>query len=55
MRHGNVYPPEQAQRALDNFFPPGNLAALRELALRWIARDVDEQVEEYMRGHGLKG
>jgi two-component system sensor histidine kinase KdpD len=49
MEHGHIYPPAQAQAALRNFFKPQNLAALRELALRRTAQEVDEQLEEYMR------
>lgn len=49
MEHGNVYPPERAKAALQGFFRPENLAALRELALRRTAQEVDEQLEEYMR------
>jgi len=37
MKHGNIYPPARAQRALDNFFRPQNLTAPRELALRATA------------------
>jgi two-component system sensor histidine kinase KdpD len=48
LQHGNVYPPEQAQQALESFFRPENLAALRELALRRTTQEVDEQLEEYM-------
>jgi two-component system sensor histidine kinase KdpD len=55
MRHGNIYPAERAQRALENFFRPGNLAALRELALRRTAEEVDEQLASYMREHDLSG
>jgi two-component system sensor histidine kinase KdpD len=55
MRHGNIYPPEQASRALESFFRPGNLAALRELALKRVAQDVEQQLHEYMHGHGLSG
>lgn len=50
MRHGNIYPPEQAHRALDNFFTAGNLTALRDLALRATARGVEEKLSQYMRG-----
>jgi two-component system sensor histidine kinase KdpD len=50
MRHGNIYPPEQAKRALDNFFTGGNLSALRDLALRATARGVEEKLSHYMRG-----
>ena len=55
MRHGNIYPPDRAQRALENFFRPGNLAALRELALRRTAEEVDDQLESYMHEHDLNG
>jgi len=44
MKHGNVYPPERATVALERFFSEGNLTALRELALRFTARRVDEQL-----------
>ncbi len=44
MKHGNVYPPERAAVALEGFFSEGNLTALRELALRFTARWVDEQL-----------
>ncbi|HEY5519163.1 MAG TPA: universal stress protein [Candidatus Limnocylindrales bacterium] len=46
MRHGNVYPPERTQVALDRFFTEANLTALRELALRLTARRVEGQLEE---------
>jgi two-component system, OmpR family, sensor histidine kinase KdpD len=55
MRHGNIYPPDRAQRALENFFRPGNLAALRELALRRTAEEVDDQLDTYMHEHDLAG
>jgi two-component system, OmpR family, sensor histidine kinase KdpD len=55
MRHGNIYPPERAQRALQNFFRPGNLAALRELALMRTAEEAGDQLEEYMHDHHLSG
>jgi two-component system sensor histidine kinase KdpD len=44
MRHGNVYPPERAQVALDRFFTEANLTALRDLALRFTARRVEGQL-----------
>src|ERR1700688_3239673 len=40
MRHGNIYAPEKVDTALSNFFRPGNLAALREIALRLVAQTV---------------
>jgi two-component system sensor histidine kinase KdpD len=52
MQHGHIYPPAQATAALENFFRPANLAALRELALRRMAEEVDEQLEEWMRETG---
>jgi two-component system, OmpR family, sensor histidine kinase KdpD len=51
LRHGNVYPPERAQRALDNYFTQSNLTALRELALRRTAEKTESQLEALMRGH----
>ena len=49
MEHGNIYPPAQATAALKSFFRPENLAALREIALRRTAQEVDEQLDTYMR------
>jgi two-component system sensor histidine kinase KdpD len=49
MQHGHIYPPEQAKTALEHFFRPENLAALRDIALRRTTQEVDEQLEEYMR------
>ncbi|HYM14967.1 MAG TPA: sensor histidine kinase KdpD [Dehalococcoidia bacterium] len=49
MEHGHIYPPAQAAAALRHFFRPENLAALRELALRRTAQEVDEQLDVYMR------
>ena len=49
MEHGNIYPPAQARAALASFFRPENLAALREIALRRTAQEVDEQLDTYMR------
>jgi two-component system sensor histidine kinase KdpD len=54
MQHGHIYPPEQARTALEHFFRPENLAALRDLALRRTTHEVDEQLEEYMREAGVK-
>ena len=45
MRHGNVYPPERTQVALERFFTEANLTGLRELALRVVARKVEGQLE----------
>jgi two-component system sensor histidine kinase KdpD len=49
MEHGHIYPAEQARRALENFFTVENLGALRELALRRTAAEVDHQLDELMR------
>lgn len=48
MRRGDVYPLERVERALGNFFRPGNLIALREVALRQVAQAVDRSLETYM-------
>ena len=47
MAHGNVYAPEKVDAALTNYFREGNLAALRELALLWVADQVDVALEDY--------
>jgi two-component system sensor histidine kinase KdpD len=54
LKHGNVYPPERAERALNEFFREGNLTALRELALRRVAQEVDEKLQDYMHGHHIE-
>jgi two-component system sensor histidine kinase KdpD len=53
MAHGNIYPPEKIDAALTNYFRPGNLAALRELALLWLADKVDEGLQRYRAAHGI--
>jgi two-component system, OmpR family, sensor histidine kinase KdpD len=53
MRHGNVYPPERTQIALDRFFTEANLTALRELALRLTAARVEGQLEGVLAGESL--
>ena len=55
MKDGKVYLADAAVRAQQNFFVPGNLAALRELALRRTAQRVDAQMVEYMRAHAISG
>ncbi len=47
---GKIYPRPQAERALENFFRESNLTALRELALRRTAEEVEATLESYMRG-----
>lgn len=55
LREGKVYLPENAKRAIDQFFKPSNLTALRELALRRTADRVDEQMLEQLRQQGIEG
>jgi two-component system sensor histidine kinase KdpD len=55
MKEGKVYFPDAAERAQNNFFVPGNLTALRELALRRTAQRVDAQMVNYMRAHAIQG
>jgi two-component system, OmpR family, sensor histidine kinase KdpD len=55
MAHGNVYPSDRIDASLANYFRPGNLAALRELALLWVADKVDESLQDYMEDHGIRG
>src|SRR5437660_1819954 len=53
MRRGDIYPLERAARALGHFFKPGNLIALRELALQQVTRAVDRSLESYLDKEGL--
>lgn len=53
MAHGNVYSPAKVDAALANYFRVGNLAALRELALLWLADKVDAGLEGYRAEHGI--
>lgn len=55
LKDGKVYIAGQATEALKKFFRPGNINALRELALRYTAQRVDRQLESYMRVHGIAG
>jgi two-component system, OmpR family, sensor histidine kinase KdpD len=48
MRRGDIYPLDRAERALGHFFRPGNLLALRELALQQVTRAVDRSLESYL-------
>ncbi|WP_288798005.1 ATP-binding protein [uncultured Arsenicicoccus sp.] len=54
LAHGNVYKREKVDAALANYFRPGNLAALRELALLWLADRVDERLTTYRREQGIQ-
>ncbi len=55
LTEGRVYPPETARRALGGFFREGNLAALREMALRRAAQHVDADIASYMRAKAIAG
>lgn len=54
LKAGHIYKKEKVEQALQNFFRPGNLNALRELALRELADDVDERLEHYKEEVGLE-
>jgi two-component system, OmpR family, sensor histidine kinase KdpD len=53
MAHGNIYPAGRIDAALSNYFRPGNLTALRELALLWLADRVEEGLQRYREQHGI--
>src|SRR6266853_281422 len=55
LKEGKVYVPKQAERALEHFFSPANLTALRELALRRTAERVDEQLLTQMQASAISG
>lgn len=54
MAHGNIYPPDRIDAALSRYFREGNLTALRELALLWLADRVDEGLERYRDQHEIE-
>lgn len=54
MKHGNIYPRDRIDAALNNFFREGNLTALREIALRRTAEKTEAQLEQYMTEHRIK-
>ncbi|RNL84601.1 DUF4118 domain-containing protein [Halostreptopolyspora alba] len=54
MAHGNIYPAEKVDAALSNYFREGNLTALRELALLWVADRVDEGLSRYRGEHKIR-
>jgi two-component system sensor histidine kinase KdpD len=54
MAHGNIYKPEKVDAALSNYFREGNLTALRELALLWVADRVEEGLETYRAAHHIE-
>lgn len=53
LAHGNVYPAERVDAALTNYFRPGNLGALRELALLWLADRVEDALDRYRDRHRI--
>jgi len=53
MAHGHVYAADKVDTALSNYFRPGNLSALREIALLWLADRVDEALERYREDQGI--
>jgi two-component system sensor histidine kinase KdpD len=55
LKEGKVYVPKHAERALEHYFSPGNLTALRELALRRTADRVDEQLLTHMQANAIAG
>ncbi len=55
MAHGNIYKPEKIDAALTHYFRIGNLSALRELALLWLADKVDEGLQRYRAAHDIHG
>jgi two-component system sensor histidine kinase KdpD len=55
LKEGKVYVPKQVERALEHYFSPGNLTALRELALRRTAETVDEQLLSHMQANAIAG
>jgi two-component system sensor histidine kinase KdpD len=55
MAHGNIYPAEKVDASLSNFFRSGNLTALRELSLLWLADRVEDSLQSYLDAHDIKG
>ena len=53
MAHGNIYAAREDRRRPGQLLPEGNLAALRELALLWVADQVDDALEDYRDRHGI--
>ncbi|KPC89957.1 hypothetical protein ADL27_38320, partial [Streptomyces sp. NRRL F-6602] len=54
LAHGNVYQSDKVDAALSNYFRPGNLTALRELALLWTADRADEYLQKYRGEHNIR-
>jgi len=55
LREGKVYIPQKAEQAMQKFFRRGNLLALRELSLRYTAKQVDEAMRTYMERYAIRG
>jgi two-component system sensor histidine kinase KdpD len=55
LAHGNVYAPEKIDAAMSNYFRVGNLNALREIALLWVADKVDDALQHYREQHDITG
>jgi two-component system sensor histidine kinase KdpD len=53
MAHGNIYKADKVDAALANYFRPGNLGALRELALLWVADRVEDSLQDYLDAHDI--
>jgi len=54
LAHGNIYPADRIDAAMANYFRVGNLGALRELALLWVADRVEESLHGYLASHGIE-
>ena len=54
LEQGKIYPSDAARRALEHFFRPGNLSALREMSLIRTARTVERELGDYMTAHGIE-
>ncbi|MBI5417645.1 sensor histidine kinase KdpD [Candidatus Poribacteria bacterium] len=54
LKEGKIYLGAQAEHAAENFFQPGNLIALRQLALRYTAHNVDSKLQAYKEAHSIK-
>jgi two-component system sensor histidine kinase KdpD len=53
MAHGNIYPADKIDASLSNFFRAGNLSALRELSLLWLADRVEDSLQDYLDSHDI--
>lgn len=53
MAHGNIYAADKIDTSLSNYFRSGNLTALRELALLWLADRVEDSLQQYLADHGI--